>query len=311
MARPAVFFDRDDTLIRDPGYLADPDQVDLFDDAAPAIRQLRDAGYQVVIITNQSGIARGLLTEAALAQIHRRLTDELASRGAEINGIYYCPYLDGPDAQIARYRRASDWRKPQPGMLLAAADDLGLDLPRSWMIGDKAADIEAGQRAGCRTILIERQQAQPNARAAGPTAVVSTLLEAARMVQANGQTTTTDPNVDQPPADEATGSGPNSGAPADGPTKADPGRPQSGGGLRQLLTEIRDSLDRRQRRGRQDDFSLWRLAGTLLQMLTIVAGVWGLAALVDDSYSAAIARLILAVLLQLAVLTIILHERRD
>ncbi len=150
--RGAVFLDRDKTVIEDPGYINDPDLVHLLPGAAQAIRSLNEAGYLVVIVTNQSGVARGLVTEERLAEIHARLKSELAHHGATVENIYYCPYH--PEGVIELYTRESDLRKPAPGMLLSAADELGIDLPSSWMVGDSARDVEAGKRAGCRTIRL-------------------------------------------------------------------------------------------------------------------------------------------------------------
>jgi D-glycero-D-manno-heptose 1,7-bisphosphate phosphatase len=103
-------------------------------------------------VSNQSGVARGIVTEEMLGRIHERLQELLAAKGTSLDGIYYCPHH--PDGVIPEYRQDSDWRKPKPGMLLAAARELEIDLTRSWMIGDNDRDIEAGRSAGCRTILI-------------------------------------------------------------------------------------------------------------------------------------------------------------
>ena len=151
-SKRAVFLDRDKTVIEDPGYINDPDLVHLLPGAAQAIRSLNEAGYLVVIVTNQSGVARGLVTEERLAEIHTRLKSELARHGAAVENIYYCPYH--PEGVIELYTRESDLRKPAPGMLLSAADELGIDLSSSWMVGDSARDVEAGKRAGCRTIRL-------------------------------------------------------------------------------------------------------------------------------------------------------------
>ncbi|MCG3139006.1 MAG: D-glycero-beta-D-manno-heptose-1,7-bisphosphate 7-phosphatase [Phycisphaerae bacterium] len=173
----AVFLDRDKTLIADPGYISDPDQVHLLPGVGPAIQQLRQAGYLAILVTNQSGIARGLLTEKQLAAIHTRLQDLLRAEGTRLDAIYYCPYLDGPEAIIPQFRRASDWRKPQPGMLLAAARDHQLLLEQCWLIGDSHRDILAGQAAGCRTLLIDQNPpVQPNIT---PDAICPTLKSAA------------------------------------------------------------------------------------------------------------------------------------
>ncbi len=148
----AVFLDRDNTLIEDPGYINHPDQVKLMMGAAGALVQLKKMGYLLVVVSNQSGIARGIFTEETLGQIHHRLEKLLADEGVYLDGIYFCPFH--PDGVIEKYRKESDCRKPAPGMLLQAAQEMNIDLSRSWMIGDSYRDIEAGRRAGCKTILI-------------------------------------------------------------------------------------------------------------------------------------------------------------
>jgi D-glycero-D-manno-heptose 1,7-bisphosphate phosphatase len=152
MTNAAVFFDRDGTLIEDPGYLNHPDQVKLLDGAGEAVKELQQLGYKTVVVSNQSAVARGIVTEEVLEQIHERLQSLLARMGTSLDGIYYCPYH--PDGVIPKYRRDSDWRKPKPGMLLAAAQEMDIDLSRSWMVGNVQGDVEAGRSAGCRTILI-------------------------------------------------------------------------------------------------------------------------------------------------------------
>lgn len=144
--------DRDDTLIEDAGYISHPSQVKLLPGAAASLVQLRKMGFKMVVVSNQSGIARGILTEETLAQIHHQLEKLLADEGAYLDAIYYCPYH--PDGVIPKYRIESEMRKPAPGMPLKAAQDLDIDLSRSWMIGDSYRDIEAGMRAGCKTVLI-------------------------------------------------------------------------------------------------------------------------------------------------------------
>ena len=152
MAHKAIFLDRDDTLIHDPGYISDPEQVKLIDGAAEAMIALRQLGYKLVLVTNQSAIARGMITEEKLQSIHDRLEYLLAQKGASLDRIYFCPYHK--DGKVKKYTRDHDWRKPNPGMLLAAAKDMKLNLKQSWCIGDRASDIGAGQQAGCRTILL-------------------------------------------------------------------------------------------------------------------------------------------------------------
>jgi D-glycero-D-manno-heptose 1,7-bisphosphate phosphatase len=153
MANKAIFLDRDDTLIEDPGYINHPDQVKLLDGVAEALRELKEMGYKLVVVSNQSAVARGIVTEEVLDEIHNRLKQMLAEKGAFLDQIYYCPYH--PDGVIPKYRKESDWRKPSPGMLVAAAEEMDIDLGQSWSIGDSRLDVEAGSRAGCKTILID------------------------------------------------------------------------------------------------------------------------------------------------------------
>lgn len=152
MSYKAVFLDRDNTLIEDPGYINSPDQVKLLPGSADALIQLRTMGYKLVIVTNQSAVARGILTKEVLEEIHQRLEKLFEHRGAYIDRIYYCPFH--PDGVIAEYRKESNLRKPNPGMLLTAADEMNIELSQSWMIGNSFRDISAGKQAGCRTILL-------------------------------------------------------------------------------------------------------------------------------------------------------------
>jgi len=148
---PAVFLDRDGTLMEEVHYCADPGLVRLFPGTTEALRRLSARGFLLVIITNQSGIGRGLITPAQYQAVHAELLRQLdtgAENGAPplIAATYFCP--DAPPAPSPR-------RKPEPGMVLEAARDLGIDLARSWFVGDKAADVGCGQRSGTRTILVQ------------------------------------------------------------------------------------------------------------------------------------------------------------
>src|SRR5205085_4581767 len=140
---PAVFLDRDNTLIEDMGYSAEPDRVHLKPGAAECVQRFRRAGYFVIVVTNQSGVARGYFSEEQLAAAHKRMQELLLAHSTGVDAVYYCPFLDGPDALVAAYRRDSDLRKPRPGMLIQAADEMKVDLAASWMIGDAPRDVEA------------------------------------------------------------------------------------------------------------------------------------------------------------------------
>ncbi|MCK6485790.1 MAG: HAD family hydrolase [Phycisphaerae bacterium] len=157
----AVFLDRDGTIIEDMHYSGDPARVRLLPGAAGALCRLRAAGYRLIVVTNQSGIARGLLSVAQLAEVHRRMERLLAAEGATLDAIYYCPYLAGVEAVVEEYRRDSDLRKPGPGMLIQAAREWNIDLQRSWMVGDAPRDVQAGRAAGCRTVLVAAAGAPP------------------------------------------------------------------------------------------------------------------------------------------------------
>lgn len=147
----AVFLDRDGTLIEERELVRSPEQIVLLPGVADAIRALRAAGYRIVVVTNQSGIARGTLAPEQLAAVHRALAARLEALGAPVDAIYFSP--DGPDPEAERDRPFAR-RKPGAGMLLEAAADLGLALERSWMIGDQPRDAVAGRRAGCRGSLL-------------------------------------------------------------------------------------------------------------------------------------------------------------
>jgi D,D-heptose 1,7-bisphosphate phosphatase len=149
----AIFIDKDGTLIPDIPYNVNPEQVTLQEGALEGLVQLQKAGYLLIIISNQSGVARGYFKEEALELVKHKIESLLAEKGVVLNGFYYCPHY--PNAAIKEYAVECDCRKPQPGMLLKAARDLDIDLSRSWMIGDILNDVEAGKKAGCKTVLID------------------------------------------------------------------------------------------------------------------------------------------------------------
>jgi D,D-heptose 1,7-bisphosphate phosphatase len=180
----AVFLDKDGTIVEDVPYNVDPDRIVLAPGAAEGALLLHDAGFALVVVSNQSGVARGYFREEELVPVEDRLRDMLAEYDVPLAGFYYCPHH--PQGSVARYTAPCDCRKPAPGMLLAAADDLDLDLASSWMVGDILDDIEAGHRAGCRTVLIDngnetQWQCSPSRR---PHFVVPNLATAAHCILA-------------------------------------------------------------------------------------------------------------------------------
>lgn len=183
MKRPAVFFDRDNTLIANDGYLGDPAGVVLVDGAADIITRVRSLGYAAVVFSNQSGVARGMFSEEDVHRVNARLDELLADLNpqAVIDRHEFCPFH--PEGSVPEYAKESELRKPRPGMIRQAAERLALDLSKSWVIGDAPRDIEAGKAAGCRTIWFKDPKLPPSSSAREliltvPDAVVSSLREA-------------------------------------------------------------------------------------------------------------------------------------
>jgi len=141
----AVFFDRDGTIAKDVNYCRRPEDFVLFPEAAKVIKKLNKCGFKVIIITNQSGIARGYFDEEVLNRIHKKMQEELARKCAYIDGVYYCPHHPDDNCEC---------RKPKPALVLQAARDLNIDLEQSFVVGDLQKDMELGKVAGCKTILI-------------------------------------------------------------------------------------------------------------------------------------------------------------
>ncbi|HZP86521.1 MAG TPA: HAD family hydrolase [Burkholderiales bacterium] len=182
MNRPAVFIDKDGTLIEDVPYNVDPARIRLAPDAGPALRRLHERGFRIAVISNQSGVAMGRFEETALVGVERRLRQMLAEFGVPLLAMYWCPHH--PDGSVARYAVECDCRKPQAGLLLRAADAHRVDLGASWMVGDILDDIEAGRRAGCRTILIDNghETQWRTSPLRSPHVVASSLMRAAEAV---------------------------------------------------------------------------------------------------------------------------------
>lgn len=182
---PAVFLDKDGTLIENIPYNVDPARIRLAPGAGAALRRLRAAGYRLFVVSNQSGVARGYFGVEALEGVERRLRELLRGEGVEIDGVRWCPHH--PRGTVAAYTRACDCRKPAPGLILSLAAEHGIDLARSWMVGDTPADVEAGRRAGCRTVLLAPTGEEAESGVAGaPDHVATDWIDAVEWILAAG-----------------------------------------------------------------------------------------------------------------------------
>lgn len=181
----AIFMDRDGTLNQDLGYISMPDLMILYPWAAEAVRLINESDFKAIVVTNQSGIARGLYSEGVLREIHWRMIHELAREGARIDAVYYCPHH--PGAASARYGIACACRKPRDGMLQAAVREHNIDLSRSFVIGDKASDIVLAQSVGAGGSLVltgfgRETFERPDRWPCKPTFVAENVLEAVKRI---------------------------------------------------------------------------------------------------------------------------------
>jgi D-glycero-D-manno-heptose 1,7-bisphosphate phosphatase len=268
MANKAVFLDRDGTLIEDPGYLADPAAVRLLPGVDLAIKSLRQANFKIVVVTNQSGVARGLLTEETLEKIHAEMRRKLAEKGAMLDAVYYCPYH--PEGTV-----------------------LDLDLSSSWMIGDSDRDIAAGQAAGCRTVRIKTRAGDGVSPAPGEEAyenlqadvTVRNLVDAARVIlrtNAPAETAMVDdpaepteedePNMEPEPAETIEAENEDEAQTGDtdaqdAPTPAKPAALETDSEVRkEILRHVRQIV----RQADTQEFSLLNLLGGLAQALVLL-----------------------------------------
>jgi D-glycero-D-manno-heptose 1,7-bisphosphate phosphatase len=182
MSTRAVFLDKDGTLVEDIPYNVDPALIQLTPGAAESLRLLQDAGYSLFVITNQSGVARGFFTEQDVLNVENRLRTLLMSSGVQLAGFYYCPHH--PQGKVPEYATECICRKPRPGMVFKAALQHNIDLAASWFVGDILDDMQAGNEAGCRTVLLDnghetRWELSPGRR---PNYMVKDLPEAAHMI---------------------------------------------------------------------------------------------------------------------------------
>lgn len=180
MTGPAVFLDRDGTLVEEAGYIDRIDRLELYPWSVDAVRLLNRAGFRVVVVTNQAGVARGYFGEAFVREAHAHLDAVMREAGAEIAGFYYCPHH--VHAAVEVYRQVCDCRKPAPGMFLRAARELDLDLARSYAVGDRWHDVQAAQAAGATAIMVRSgygatELARPTGRVT-PAYIAGTLIDA-------------------------------------------------------------------------------------------------------------------------------------
>jgi len=181
--KPAVFLDKDGTLLDDVPYNVDPARMRLAPGAFGALATFARMKAPIVVISNQSGVALGKFDASALIDVEHKLHALAADAGATLAGVYWCPHH--PQGTVARYALACDCRKPAPGMIQRAARELGLDLERSWFVGDILDDIEAGHRAGCRAVLIDNgnETVWQRGPLREPDAIASDMHEAARIIE--------------------------------------------------------------------------------------------------------------------------------
>lgn len=151
---PAVFLDRDGVLIKDVDHLQDPSQIRVLSGVAESLRAL-EMNFSLIVVTNQSVVSRGMLTERGLLDIHTELVQQLYQEDARLDAIYYCPHL--PDGMLPAHNKLCDCRKPRPGMLLLAAKRWGIDMARSYIVGDRNSDMQAGQAASVKGIIVESE----------------------------------------------------------------------------------------------------------------------------------------------------------
>ena len=181
---PAVFFDRDGTLNEDVGYLDRLERLHLYPYVTEAMRVVSRAGYRIVIVTSQAGIALGFMDEATVQHIHAHIVERMAKAGVRVDGVYYCPHH--PNAKVAQYRVTCECAKPKPGLVLQAARELDLDLSRSFVVGDRWRDLLMGQAAGVRGLLVRTGYGETEAGAVPADgraeAVVANAMEAASWI---------------------------------------------------------------------------------------------------------------------------------
>ena len=325
MADKAIFLDRDNTIIEDPGYISDPDQVKLLDGAAEALNKLSAMGYKLIVVSNQSGVARGIVTEKTLEQIHQKLRQLLAEKNAYLDKIYYCPYH--PEGVIEKYRRESDLRKPNPGMILAAAKDMDIDLDRSWAIGNSYRDILAGQRAGCKTILIDAAVDQTYRRPTDPVPdkqavnlkeavnIIKMYDRKNRLAEAVSSQEKIEPAFEAEGLDNHTetiqhGQNQQKRQPVEVPMKVKHEEAESTRTNR-LLEEMLRHIKEMQREGMFEEFSLAKVVAGIVQALVLLCLFLSLLFLTDHTKSASSVHTMIGYAIVLQLMVIAFYMMRD
>jgi D-glycero-D-manno-heptose 1,7-bisphosphate phosphatase len=311
MKRPAIFFDRDNTLIVSDGYLGDPDKVVLMNGAADAVARARSLGFATVVVSNQSGVARGMFTEDDVDDVNRRMDELLlqGNRGAVIDRHEFCPFH--PEADVELYRQDSDLRKPKPGMILSAAQKLALDLSRSWVIGDAARDIEAGKSAGCRAVLLKPSGVAESPAAAPqpavqPDAVAASLKEALDVIErAIHQSASREPPAATPDVPTHPGHAKPHVADPQAAMPESPPQPR----LEQLAEQILVELRKANARDDAPDFSVSRLLGGVVQVIAL-AVLFLVYLYYRDDESFATLMLLLAIYLQTLTVALMVMGRQ-
>jgi D-glycero-D-manno-heptose 1,7-bisphosphate phosphatase len=316
----AVFLDRDNTLIHNDGDLGDPEQVRLVDGVPAGLKALRQAGFHLVVVTNQAGVARGRFSEEDVDAVNQRialLADRHARSVGLIDRFYYCPYH--PEAQVPEYKRDHPWRKPNPGMILQAARDMQLDLGESWMIGDQERDVLAGRAAGCRTILVTRdaqlaQRLSPTEVAGSFSDAVSIILRhhaRARRAGGNGKTQPPSSHSQRDSATESSNAFSAAGAPSvaaqPAPREILPQRSKTdsdNAALRRALSELAEEI--RTDRLRRGEFTLIKMLAGLCQLLVVLLALLGLLQL--NNLEILMKWMIGAVLAQLLTITLLILD---
>jgi D,D-heptose 1,7-bisphosphate phosphatase len=312
MPNKAIFLDCDGTLIEDPGYINHPDQVKLLDGVPESLIELKALDYKLIVVSNQSAIARGIVSEKVLGQIHDRLKQLLTEKGVQLDKIYYCPYH--PDGVIPKYRKESSLRKPNPGMLLTASDELDIDLNQSWMLGNSSRDVQAGLRAGCKTILIDHssQHEQLQANEPVPDFHAVNMKEAVNIIKKYYRSFEKHLNQAQPVPTTSPQQTPHVAEETEHAETAPANKNNSTLTSEQLLSSILQQLKSMQREDMFAEFSIMKLIAGVLQVIVLfclLISVWFIMSPTSQNDSALIS-LGFAVVFQMMALTFYIMQVR-